>query len=489
MKAKKIILSLLIASPLMFTACSDSDKGGSGRNGNGGVVIPGGQPGNPIQQPNAFFNGLRHSENVLYIKYWFSSQIVGPNITYSDLDKITNNGLTTFQIIARNHRRSVQAVKLSFYDDIYAFAQNLQNLKLRETELRAYNNALYEDYVAKTESLGSLFITKRARIYSRLLELREEKLYGVGIQRINVIRKGVLDINVVGVDYGQISNNRRSRVLIAIKNAKTTCDALNTMMNDVNFGSILVGKDIRECSSSPAVSEVAKLNDVDGLSRDDIARSINKSSVDLIINLNTVADSYLLANSIILNVNSDRGINYRARRDWEHQVNRDNSGIGQRTLQIAIDNNLFENLIFKKRVLETLELIRPHMTHEQRTEIRNSLIAIRKALNGLSHINLDFKVGSSAVSNGAGMTTNPIPRFRTQPDLQPDLRPDLRDDDQGLDRDFSENFDGDDLSEFDDLDQAPRVTPDLPKPKPAPEADKEEVTGPPTPPTTVRRRP
>ena len=142
MKAKKLIVSLLIASPLIFTACSGDDNNATGNNGNDGVNIPlpGGQTGTPVK-PNAFFSGLKRSEDILYTKYWFTSQIHGNDLTYTDLEKVWKHGLTTFEIIARNQKRSVRAVKISFYDDIYAFAKNLENLKIRERELRAFDNS------------------------------------------------------------------------------------------------------------------------------------------------------------------------------------------------------------------------------------------------------------------------------------------------------------------------------------------------------------
>jgi len=475
MKAKKLIISILAASPLMLTACPGNDKNVSAPNGNGDVVYPspGGQPGTPIKRPNAFFNALRQSENLLYQNYLFSSRIIGHDIEYSDLDKINGRGLTTFQELARAKNQSVKTVKLSFYDDIYAFAQNYEILKIRETELKSYNPTLYQEYEDKTLALGKIFIVKRARIYSRLLEYREEQLYKVGIQEIRIINMGILDLSIVGVDYQQISRKRRNRLVNAIKNARKVCDGLTTMLNDRNYTHILDRIDIRECASSPAVLRASKLLDVDSLSKDEIARTINSSSINYVKNLDVVADSYLSANSIVLAPGNISGIRNRIRRSWENEIRRQNSRVRRDVLDAAINNNLYENLIFKRNVLNTLVTVQPYMTPEKRENINGALRALSKGLKNLRHQNVNFNIGSSAITNGVGSEDLSVARNNDQPKLF--------NNDTGFELD--NDFEGDDLSEFDDIGKAPTKSPTPVK------SSVDQGDGPPPPPTSVRRRP
>jgi|GEM_PF-3028772 len=488
MKAKKVILSLLVACPLMFTACSDENGNTSGNNGD--VVVPGADRSIPTVKPNAFFNGLKRSENMLHQNFWFTSQIDGDNITYTDLSKIFQGGRTSFEMLAERKGMSVGAVKIAFYDDIYAFAQNHQNLVIREAELKAHSPKLYKEYFAKTLSLGNIFTPKRAQIYSRSLELNEEQLFRVGIQSFDVISQGVLDISITGVDSTQISKKPMQRIVKTIKRAQKTCSALTTMLNDPTFKDSISELNIRDCGSSSAVQAVSQLRSVDSLSRSQIISQLNASSVMTIEALNDVADSYLAANAIVLRANRNRGIREGLRNKWERQIIRDNPRQRRDHIEVALDNNLYENLLFKRNVVHTLVKIKPSMTHEQRSTTSDELKALRKALRDLRDIGVNLKVGSSAISNG--IENLPTPDVIIAPDVTPSPRQRATPDVISEPEIDSIVADSDDLGGFDDVSK-PETSAPTPPPvqEPSPvvvdEDDKKDAPGPPTPPTSVRR--
>jgi len=474
MKAKKTLISLsvLILSPLFFTACSGD--GQSPRTGD--VVAP--QPGGvPLPEPSVFFSALKKSEQELQSKYGFISSLDAnsQNIEYTDHKKPYLGWSSYFEFIANRNRQSLVDTKIHFYSDIYAFAQNYELLKLREQELKEHSPGDYKTYSTKTLELGRIFVERRAKFISRLFERSEEQLNRLGFTDFEVISRGVLDISVVGVDYSKFNRQNRQQVINTIIRSQHACGALTSMLVDSTFKDVVDRAQLPRCSSSPVVATLSRLTNVQNLSKEQIANFVDRNSVIQLESLNMIADQYLNQNSVVLKARNESGISDNIRREWENEVIRQNPGTRIRVLNIALENNLFENILFKRRVLQNLVDLASNVDSEKAALYRKERRALRKAIKFIQYREIDFTVGTSAITNGLNIDSkvqrvNPMEEPEVIPEAVPDTRPKSR-------------------PESEVPPEEPRKVDPPAQPKPRVEERDNAPAAPPKPPTSIRRRP
>ncbi|MGH1468849.1 MAG: hypothetical protein ACRBBP_08225 [Bdellovibrionales bacterium] len=355
----------------------------------------------PVPTTNAsaqdFFSALQESETQLNIKYGF--RLIVQNNGQIDYTKLVQSD---FRRLARVHNITIQDIKSQYFEDIYHFSLNYSTLQDRENTLRNYNNDLFNIYVSKTFETGQVFSLKRIAYYNTRAQRLEEALENAGLVLRTVWALGE---SPIALPLADITKLRQAPA--RLKNQLVETSRVCTKLNEISISSdpfTTNNVSVEDCSPESSILYYVGALNLASLSNQNILqpRAIRNAVKDYTdvktLELHQIANYFLGENMIYISHNSATGLDMTRRGPWARSIRQSYQNTAPHIVRIALRNNLYENLIFKKKVIKFELLSNSNLSPAEKAQHRNVISTIDRITSGIQYdSNLTFSVGISPV--------------------------------------------------------------------------------------------
>ncbi len=381
--------SLLLLLTCSLIACDKDSKEGS-------VTFT-----HPAPASNAsaqdFFNALQKSENRLSTKYRF-------NITVRNSGRIDYTDLTQsdFRQLARRQNTTLQEIKSQFFEDVYHFSLNYITLKDRENNLRNYNNDLFNIYVSKTFELGQIFSVKRIEYYNRRSERLTKSFEDAGLRLHTIWDLGQSSIALPLVDIVKL-RQAPARLYNQLNEATKVCNKLEALQSSSDPFSTN-GVSATDCTPESSILyfvdalKLANLSNQNTIRPRAIKNTVRNYTDVKTLELHQIANYFLGENMIYILHSSPTGLDMNRRRPWVRSMRQSYPNTAQHIFRIAKKNNLYTNLLFKKKVIRFELISNQNLSPAERQQHRGVISTIDRIIGGIQYDpSLNFDIGISPV--------------------------------------------------------------------------------------------